>query len=132
MSATGKLKFSQTPERAMPSDQELKEVREMIQALYRFANVPVWDGDVNEPVAQIFGKIIEETMKCSKALGWVPTPPGNVATISWLAKQLGKGILNSQQKRLSPVCARTAILKWKSALELASIGIAMAGTRKWG
>jgi hypothetical protein len=38
---------------AMASDKEKAAVKEMIQSLYKYANVlPVWDGDVNERVAE--------------------------------------------------------------------------------
>jgi len=56
----------------------------MIQALYRYANVLlVWEGDVNEDVAKVFGIMLAETQKCSSAFGWIPSPPGGQASIAW-------------------------------------------------
>jgi hypothetical protein len=48
----------------------------MIQSLYKLAYIPAWDGEVNEDVARVFGIMLAETQKCSKAFVWVPTPPG--------------------------------------------------------
>lgn len=111
----------------MNTDKE-KVVKEMIQSLYRFANIlPVWDGEVNDDVAAVFGTMIAETRTCSKAFGWVPKPPGGRASITWLAQQLGRGIFNSHGSRLSYTCAR----EWKSALDMASAGVAMERMSKW-
>lgn len=115
----------------MNTDKE-KVVKEMIQSLYRFANIlPVWDGEVNDDVAAVFGTMIAETRTCSNAFGWVPKPPGGRASITWLAQQLGRGIFNSHGSRLSYTCARGVIYKWKSALDMASAGVAMERMSKW-
>lgn len=112
--------------------QEEADLKEMIRSLYRFANIlPVWDGEVNDDVAAVFGTIIAETKKCSQAFGWVPKPPGGRASVSWLVQQLGRGVFNSYHKRLSFTCARAVIYKWKSALEMASLGVAMRKLPKW-
>ena len=111
---------------------EKMNIKEMIQSLYRFANIlPVWDGEVNDDVAAVFGTMISETMTCSKAFGWVPKPPGGRASVSWLAQQLGRGVFNSYRSRLSFTCARAVIYKWKSALGLASAGVATRSLPKW-
>lgn len=77
----------------MNTDKEKAEIKKMIQSLYRFANIlPVWDGEVNDDVAAVFGTMIAETRTCSKAFGWVPKPPGGRASVTWLAQQLGRGV----------------------------------------
>lgn len=116
----------------MASDKESAEVKEMIQSLYKFANVfPVWDGDMNERVAEAFGVMLGETQKCSNAFGWVPKPPGGRASITWLAMQLGSGLFNHHRSRLSFTCAREVIYKWSRQLEMASMGIAAARLPAW-
>ncbi|TFW33501.1 hypothetical protein [Massilia horti] len=113
-------------------DKEKVEVKEMIQSLYRFANIlPVWDGEVNDDVAAVFGTMIAETRACSNAFGWVPKPPGGRASITWLVRQLGRGVFNSYRSQLSFTCARAVIYKWKSALEMASLGVAMRKLPQW-
>ena len=116
----------------MASDNGSADVKEMIQSLYRFANIlPVWDGEVNEKVAEVFGIMLSETKKCSTAFGWVPKPPGGRASVSWLAMQFGNGTFNAYRSRLSFTCASAVICKWKTQLDMASLGIAMSGKQKW-
>lgn len=116
----------------MNTDKEKAEIKEMIQSLYRFANIlPVWDGEVNDDVAAVFGTMIAETRTCSKAFGWVPKPPGGRASVTWLAQQLGRGVFNSYRSLLSFSCARVVIYKWKSALDMASAGVATRKLPTW-
>lgn len=116
----------------MATDSEKAEVKDMIQSLYRFANIlPVWDGEVNDDVAAVFGTMIAETRTCSNAFGWVPKPIGGRATVSSVVRQLGRGVFNAFRGRLSFTCARAVVYKWRTALELASMGIAMKKNPKW-
>lgn len=115
----------------MATNQDLAEVKEMIQSLYRHANIPPWEGEVNEEVARVFGIMLFETQKCSSAFGWIPPPPGGRASIGWLMQKLGRGIFNSYKGRLSFTCARAVIFKWKTALDMASLGISAARLPKW-
>ena len=107
------------------------EVREMIESLYKFADIPInWEIRVNEQVAEVFGKMLDETMKCSKAIGWVPKPPGGRASIAWLVMQLGSGAFNHYRSRMSFVCARSVIYKWGRHLQMASMGLSPGGGLK--
>jgi|SRR5450830_522147 len=116
----------------MATESEKAEVKEMIQSFYQFANIlPVWDGEVNDDVAAVFGTMIAETRTCSDAFGWVPKPAGGRATVSWVVRQLGRGVFNAFRARLSFTCARAVIYKWRTALELASMGVAMKKVPKW-
>ena len=116
----------------MTTDSDKAEVKEMIQSLYRFANIlPVWDGEVNDDVAAVFGTMIAETRSCSNAFEWGPKPSGGRATIAWVVRQLGRGVFNATRGRLSFTCARAVIYKWKTALDMASMGIAMKRVPKW-
>lgn len=117
----------------MATNKEKLEVKEMIQSLYRYANIqPVWDGVVNDDVARVFGIMLAETQKCSAAFGWIPPPPGGRASIIWLVTKLGKGIFNVYKNRLSVACARVVIYNWGVALNLAALGIGMTRMPKWG
>ena len=94
----------------MASDAEKSEVKEMIESFYKFANVPLnWNGEINERVAEVFGVMLSETRKCSKAFGWIPKPPGGRASIAWLAMQLGRGMFNHYRHQMSFACARGVI-----------------------
>jgi hypothetical protein len=109
----------------MTSENEASELLEIIEQFYKFANVhPPRNLHINEHVAEVFGIMLNETAKCSKAIGWVPVPPGGRATISWLVVQLGRGVFNRQKSRLNPGCAHNVIRTWKTALDMASLGMA--------
>lgn len=79
----------------------MTEVKKVIKSFCHFAAVPLPSNfEVNERGAEALGIMLNETMKCSKAFGWIPTPPGGRATIVWLATQLGRGIFNGYGSRL--------------------------------
>lgn len=115
----------------MATDKDKAEIKAMIQSLYELANIPPWDGEVNEDVARVFGVMLAETQKCSSAFAWIPTPPGGRASITWLLTSLGKGIFRAHQRKLSFACARAVIYTWGSALDMAALGIGMSRVPKW-
>lgn len=116
----------------MAADTDKVEVKEMIQSFFRFANVlPLWDGEMNEEVAAVFGIMLSETRKCSDAFGWLPVPPGGRASIAWLVMKLGRGVFNAYRNRLSFTCARAVIYKWRTRLDMASMGVGLARSHKW-
>lgn len=116
----------------MASENEIAEVEKMIESFYQFANVPFPANlQVNERVAEVFGTMLSETRKCSKAFAWVPTPPGGRATIAWLVRQLGRGLFNSHGSKLSFTCARGVIYVLGRRLEMASLGLAAKGLPAW-
>lgn len=115
----------------MPSSEEAAEVKKIIESFYDFAAVSLpTDLVINEAVAEVFGRMLEETKKCSHAFGWVPTPPTGRATIGWLASQLGRGVFNSYRSRLSFACARRVIYAWSNKLREASFGLAKLSAPK--
>lgn len=115
----------------MTSTEQADEVKKLISAFYRLAQLPDWDGPVNERVAEIFGIMLSETMRCSDAFKWIPRPPSGKASISWLAVQLGRGVFERSAGKLSFACARTVALKWKSALYMAAHDIALSRLPTW-
>ena len=114
----------------MSREQKEQHVKGMIQSLYRLAAVtPVWDGDVNDNVAVVVEKMLSETKACSRAFVWVPRPPAGRATVNWLCMQIGQSMFASSRARLSQACARTVILRWRSTLEMAALGLAVTKSR---
>lgn len=112
---------------------EKTQLRELIESFYAFAHIQItWQLEINESVAEIFGVMWSETAKCSRAIGWVPPPPGVRASISWLVIKLGNGMFNHHKAQMSLSCARATIAKWGTQLRLASMGIACFETRPWG
>ncbi|WP_418647791.1 hypothetical protein ACNQFN_01830 [Thauera butanivorans] len=104
----------------------------MIQALYRLAGItPVWDGAVNQRVAEVFGTMLFETQKCSRAFAWAPKPSGGKPSPFWLITYLGNGIFQTHLGRLSMTCARQVIRSWQSELNLAEMGIAHRKLPVW-
>ena len=68
----------------MASEQDVAQVGEMIKSLYQLSGIlPIWDGEVTEEVAAVFGIMLFET-QCSQAFRWVPRPPGGRASINCL------------------------------------------------
>lgn len=112
----------------MATDQDVTDVKRMIQSFYRFAGInPAWDGEVNEQVAEIFGEMLQQTAKCSNALKWIPVPSGGPASITWLATSLGKALYKHLQNNLSVTCAKGVVYKWGTHLYMASRGLAYQG-----
>lgn len=103
------------------SDKDI--TKEIISEFFKAAGITHgWQGNVNEKVAAVFGAMLEETRHCSAALAWVPRPTGR-ATISWIAKQLGRSFIRDIQGKSSLTCAKTVIYKWRRELDMASVGI---------
>ncbi|QBG36896.1 hypothetical protein [Litorilituus sediminis] len=99
-------------------------VKEAINAFYKGAGLNIkFTGDANQKVAEVFGKMILETQKCTTALNWVPRPTGGRATIAWVAKNFTKSVLRQLEEGQSLTCAKKAILQFKSPLKLASMGV---------
>lgn len=109
----------------MKTEEQKAEVKQMVQGLYRLAQMPVWEGEVNDAVAEVFGIMLFETQKCSKAFKWLPPPPSGRATIVWLAIQFARGAFRAHSARLAYPCARVVIARWGTQLEMASRGLAM-------
>lgn len=99
-------------------------VKDAINAFYKGAGIDLkFTGEVNAKVAEIFGKMVLETQKCTAALKWVPTPTGGKATITWVVKNFTKSAINQLKEEQSLTCARKVILDYKTPLKLASSGV---------
>lgn len=114
----------------MAREQNEQVVKEMIQSLYRLAGIhPVWNGEVNDAVADIVEKMLFETRVCSQAFVWVPKPPTGKASVMWLAMNIGRAAFATSRAKLSQTCTRKVILNWRTPLELASRGLASSQSR---
>ena len=117
----------------MTNEQDKEEVRLMIEGLFRLAGVPlIWRGEINDQVAEVFGTMLSETRSCSDAFRAVPTPPLGKASIMWLVGQFGHGLFRHYSARLSSACARAVAYRWRTPLELASMGFARKPAPQWG
>ncbi|MEJ8857847.1 hypothetical protein WKW79_24975 [Variovorax robiniae] len=115
------------------SSGEKESIRKLIVDFFSFAGVPTtsWDGTVNECVAGVFTTMYRETVKCSKAMAFVPEPPMGPASYLWLATQLGGGAFKRIQGKLSQTCARQVINLYRSDLQMASMGVSSLRFAKW-
>lgn len=105
----------------MASSIDKENVKKMIIEFYRGADLPPWKGEINDNVAIVFGKMIEEANRCSAGMSLVPRPPGGKATIVWLCKTIGFATIRRLRQGTSSICIKTVIYKYGRELERASI-----------
>jgi hypothetical protein len=105
----------------MTSGLDKEHVRQVINEFYTLGRYGGWKLDVNERVAEVFGRMLEEAKKCTKALNWVPRPPRGKATIAWLVKNLTKSVIRSMGDELAHTCVQMVIRNWDRELKLASV-----------
>ncbi|MCU7843642.1 MAG: hypothetical protein KZQ93_07355 [Candidatus Thiodiazotropha sp. (ex Monitilora ramsayi)] len=79
----------------MASGLDKEQVRQTTIEFYSIGRSGSWKLDVNERVAEVFGCMLEEAKRCTKALNWVPRPPGGKAKIAWLVKNISKSAVRS-------------------------------------
>ena len=99
-----------------------ENIIKVINAFYKGAGIrKKFRGPVNERVARIFGIMLTEAKKCSSSLSWIPTPTGGKATISWILRNFGKGMINRLKGSQYLTCAKAVIYKWARELDRAAI-----------
>lgn len=54
---------------------------------------------------------------------WVPTPSGGKASVSWIARNFAKSILNRMKDDSSLTCAKRVIQVWDRKLQMAGMGL---------
>jgi hypothetical protein len=69
---------------------------------------------------EVFGKMLEEARKCTKASNWVPRPPGGKATIAWLVRNVTRSAIRSMGNDLACTCVQFVIRNWDSEPRLVS------------
>ncbi|REL25426.1 hypothetical protein DXX93_01910 [Thalassotalea euphylliae] len=101
-----------------------QRVKETINAIYTFAGIgKKFTGDVNPKVAEVVGNLLKDINSCSTAFSWVPQPTGGKATISWIAKNMSRSILEQLKNDQSYVCARARVWQYVRPIQLASQGV---------
>ncbi len=101
-----------------------QKVKQAINGLYKFAGINTqFNGDVNKQVAEVFGELLKEINTCSNAFSWVPRPTGGKATISWVATNMSKRVLEQFSDKQSYTCARVRVAQYQRRLQLAGLGI---------
>jgi hypothetical protein len=105
----------------MASGMDKEQVRQAIDAFYQIGRSGGWKRDVNERVAAVFGRMLEEAKKCSKALNWVPRPPGGKATISWLVHNVSRSTMRSMGDDFAHTRAQFVIRNWDAEFRVASV-----------
>jgi hypothetical protein len=69
-------------------DDTAAAVRSMIERFYKVGGVSVPPNlEINESVAAVFATMLDQAMKCSKAMNFVPVPPMGVPSLKWLGSQ---------------------------------------------
>lgn len=99
-------------------------VKNAINAFYKGAGLDLrFIGTVTPKVAEVFGKMVLETQKCTTALNWVPRPTGGKATISWVARNFTQRIISQLSDKQSLTCAKVVIRNFRTDIQLASMGL---------
>ncbi|GHE64394.1 hypothetical protein GCM10018785_36570 [Streptomyces longispororuber] len=82
--------------------------------------------DMNTDVADVLSQATGEILRCSEAFALVPRPPGFVPGLSYLRsywKQLRDYFLAVKENRTYRVCVVNAARNYRTAMELASMGV---------
>lgn len=96
--------------------------KEVINSFFKSIGIQrKWNEPVNDEVAEIFARMLDEVRKCSDAISWIPKPSGK-ATVSWLARQLGRSFIEKMNGKTSLACARYSVNAYLSAMIIASHG----------
>lgn len=105
------------------SKEEQQNLRDFLVAVYG-SQVKSWN--MNDSVFNLTYKMVAESKKCSDAMDFVPRPVATMQSpIKYLSK-IARGILlrklknNKQQYK---ICIKVASLKFRTAIQLASMGL---------
>jgi hypothetical protein len=105
-------------------DDTAAAVRSMIERFYKVGGVSVPPNlQINEGVAAVFATMLEEAMKCSKAMNFVPVPPMGIPSLKWLGSQARRALFGALIPRLYMTCVRETIRVWGGSLQAASQGV---------
>ncbi|SMF74044.1 hypothetical protein [Streptomyces sp. Amel2xC10] len=107
-----------------PTPEEQAQLREVAAAIWNPELAAGWN--MNTDVAAVLSDATGEILRCSQAFALVPKPPGFVPGIGYLvsyAQQLKNYFLAVRDNRTYRACVVTAAANYRSAVELASMGI---------
>ena len=103
---------------------EKDKVRSVINAYFKFGHVNrEFTGEVNEEVARIFGEMLDKTYVCDSAFSWVPHPAGGKATISWIARNFTRTMVEQLESKSYRTCGTIIINTYITSLESAGRGL---------
>ncbi|MEV7424756.1 MULTISPECIES: hypothetical protein [unclassified Streptomyces] len=109
---------------AAPTPEEQERLRAIAGAIWGDSLAAGWD--MNSDVADILSTATGEILKCSEAFALVPRPAGFIPGLGYLVsywKNLRDYFLVVSQDRTYRACVSATALNYRSAIEMASMGI---------
>ncbi|OOG26424.1 hypothetical protein B1C78_04995 [Thioalkalivibrio denitrificans] len=103
---------------------EEQKVKEIVNAIYEAAGVQrQFSGSVNDRVAEVVGIMLHELGRCSDVFAWVPRPPAGKATITWIARNISRSMVDRLRDSDSLTCLRGVVHRWGGQLQRAGMGL---------
>ncbi|MFJ2113667.1 MULTISPECIES: hypothetical protein [unclassified Streptomyces] len=109
---------------AAPTPEEQEKLRAVAGAIWNDSLAAGWD--MNSDVADILSTATGEILRCSAAFALVPRPAGFIPGLGYLVsywKNLRDYFLVVSQDRTYRACVNVTAANYRSAIELASMGI---------
>ncbi|MBQ1092840.1 hypothetical protein KBY47_27490 [Streptomyces sp. B93] len=107
-----------------PTPEEQEQLREIAGAIWTPELAAGWN--MNAAVADVLSTATGQILRCSEAFSLVPRPPGFVPGLGYLVsywKNLRDYFLAVKDNRTYRACVVTAAANYRSAIEMASMGI---------
>ncbi|MET9152360.1 hypothetical protein [Streptomyces griseoflavus] len=107
-----------------PTPEEQERLREVAGAIWTPQLAAGWN--MNADVADVLSTATGEILRCSEAFSLVPRPPGFVPGLGYLVnywKNLRDYFLAVKDNRSYRACVVTTAANYRSAIEMASMGI---------
>lgn len=107
-----------------PTPEEQQRLREVAGAIWTPQLAAGWN--MNAEVAGVLSTATGEILRCSEAFSLVPRPPGFVPGLGYLVnywKNLRDYFLAVKDNRTYRACVVTTAVNYRSAIEMASMGI---------
>jgi len=105
------------------------KLKEMIERFYAIANKkPQLGLQINDRVAEVFMKMLQEADKCTQSVAYVPLPLSSKITkggsiVTWMATYISGLVFNSFSKKLNSACVNKVLSNWSTEMELANLGL---------
>ncbi|WP_325051350.1 hypothetical protein [Streptomyces corynorhini] len=122
--SAARVSVEATTASAAPTPEEQERLRAIAGAIWGDSLAAGWD--MNSEVADILSTATGEILKCSEAFALVPRPAGFIPGMGYLVnywKNLRDYFLVVSQDRTYRVCVSATALNYRSAIEMASMGI---------
>ncbi|MFC1229823.1 MULTISPECIES: hypothetical protein [Streptomyces] len=107
-----------------PTPEEQQQLREVAGAIWTPQLAAGWN--MNAEVADVLSTATGEILRCSEAFSLVPRPPGFLPGLGYLVnywKNLRDYFLAVKDNRTYRACVVTTAANYRSAIEMASMGI---------